>query len=57
MIKSFNIYGFNEDILTSLKQLNFLTLTQIQDKVIPNILNSDKDIIATAQTGTGKTAA
>ena len=56
-MKSFHKYGFNENILISLNQLNFLTPTPIQDKVIPIILNSDTDIIATAQTGTGKTAA
>ncbi len=44
-------------ILKALKDLNFENLTPIQDKVIPYLLSSDKDLIALAQTGTGKTAA
>ena len=56
-MKSFHKFGFNENILFSLNQLNFSIPTPIQDKVIPIILSSDTDIIATAQTGTGKTAA
>jgi len=54
---SFNKYGFNENLLESIKELNFNTPTPIQDKVIPEILSSERDIIASAQTGTGKTAA
>ena len=54
---SFNKYGFNENLLESIKELNFNKPTPIQDKVIPEILSSERDIIASAQTGTGKTAA
>ena len=54
---SFDKFGFNQDILRSIKELKFITPTSIQDEVIPNILSSQTDIIATAQTGTGKTAA
>ena len=53
----FNEYGFNKQILKSIKELKFNTPTPIQSKVIPQILSSSTDIIATAQTGTGKTAA
>ena len=56
-MKSFDIYGFNEKIIKSIKELKFITPTPIQEKVIPEILTSERDIIATAQTGTGKTAA
>tara|TARA_B100001142_G_scaffold329661_1_gene393804 strand:- start:2579 stop:4231 length:1653 start_codon:yes stop_codon:yes gene_type:complete len=56
-MSSFNKYNFNENLLKSIKDLNFNKPTPIQDKVIPEILSLDKDIIATAQTGTGKTAA
>ena len=53
----FNQYGFNKQILKSIKELKFDTPTPIQSKVIPQILSSGTDVIATAQTGTGKTAA
>ena len=53
----FNKYGFNKNILKSIKELNFNNPTPIQEKVIPKILSLKRDIIATAQTGTGKTAA
>jgi len=56
-MQSFNKYGLNQNILNSIKELKFDNPTSIQDKVIPKILSSDCDIIATAQTGTGKTAA
>ena len=56
-MSSFNEYGFNNQILKSIKDLKFKYPTPIQGKVIPEILSSNIDIIATAQTGTGKTAA
>jgi ATP-dependent RNA helicase DeaD len=54
---SFDKYGFNKELLESISGLGFKNPTPIQTKVIPEILSSDNDIIATAQTGTGKTAA
>jgi len=54
---SFDKYGFNKELLKSIEALGFKKPTPIQDKVIPEIFSSDVDIIATAQTGTGKTAA
>ncbi|MAV93660.1 MAG: DEAD/DEAH box helicase, partial [Candidatus Marinimicrobia bacterium] len=56
-MRSFNKFGLNQNILDSIKELKFKNPTSIQDKVIPQILSSEHDIIATAQTGTGKTAA
>jgi len=53
----FNEYGFDKHLLKSIKELKFNTPTPIQSKVIPQILSSRNNIIATAQTGTGKTAA
>lgn len=49
--------GLSEDLLTAIKEMGFETPTPIQEKTIPAILNSDTDLIALAQTGTGKTAA
>ena len=49
-------FNLNANITKSLKNLNFTTPTPIQDKSIPLVLEG-KDILASAQTGTGKTAA
>ena len=56
-MSSFDKYILNDNLLKSIEDLNFKIPTPIQDKVIPEILNTDRDIIASAQTGTGKTAA
>ena len=56
-MSSFDKYTFNDNLLKSIEDLNFKKPTPIQDKVIPEILTTDRDIIASAQTGTGKTAA
>ena len=56
-MSSFDKYTLNDNLLKSIEDLNFTKPTPIQDKVIPEILNTDRDIIASAQTGTGKTAA
>ncbi len=49
--------GLNDSILSSLEKLGFETPTPIQEESIPFLLNSKQDLIASAQTGTGKTAA
>jgi ATP-dependent RNA helicase DeaD len=46
-----------EPILRAAKDLNYQTPTPIQAEVIPWLLENDRDLIALAQTGTGKTAA
>ncbi len=45
-----------EPILKALKEENYTTPTSIQEKAIPHLLNR-KDVLGSAQTGTGKTAA
>ncbi|NQV14226.1 DEAD/DEAH box helicase [bacterium] len=45
------------DILRAIEELGFIKPTPIQAKTIPHLLSEDRDIIASAQTGTGKTAA
>ena len=52
----FATFGLHPQILKALEVLNYTNSTPVQAACIPEILK-DKDIIATAQTGTGKTAA
>ncbi len=53
---TFNDFGFDSDLLDGLDSMGFNTPTPIQEQAIPIILDG-KDLIACAQTGTGKTAA
>lgn len=53
---NFNNFALDERILTVLDAIGFKEATPIQQKAIPIILEG-KDLIASAQTGTGKTAA
>lgn len=52
----FEDYNISAEIKRSLAELNFKKPTDIQFKAIPSILKRD-DVLAIAQTGTGKTAA
>ncbi|MDR1582127.1 MAG: DEAD/DEAH box helicase [Prevotellaceae bacterium] len=54
---NFEIQGLNSEILNAIKDLGFENPMPVQERVIPVMLESDRDIIALAQTGTGKTAA
>ena len=49
--------GLKPEILKALHDLGFEKPTPIQEKSIPQLLESGKDLMALAQTGTGKTAA
>lgn len=52
----FNELGLNESVLEAITHMGFENATPIQEKAIPEIL-LNKDLLACAQTGTGKTAA
>lgn len=52
---SFSALGLSDPILNAISDLNYSAPTDIQKKAIPVIL-SGKDLVAAAQTGTGKTA-
>lgn len=54
---TFNALGLSPNLLRGIEELGFNKPTPIQEKVIPSIFNSTKDLIGLAQTGTGKTAA
>jgi ATP-dependent RNA helicase RhlE len=52
----FKDFGFSPELMEGLDAMNFKIPTPIQQQAIPLILEG-KDLIASAQTGTGKTAA
>ncbi|HRG28989.1 MAG TPA: DEAD/DEAH box helicase [Chitinophagales bacterium] len=52
----FTTFGFEQELMEGMMSMGFKAPTPIQEQAIPIIL-SNKDIIACAQTGTGKTAA
>ncbi|MFT3738046.1 MAG: DEAD/DEAH box helicase [Breznakibacter sp.] len=52
----FSEFNFTTEVLEGLDAMRFENATPVQEKTIP-IITSGKDLIACAQTGTGKTAA
>jgi len=57
-MKTFEELGLEHSIVTAIKELGFQNPMSVQEKVIPVLLeNNETDVIALAQTGTGKTAA
>ena len=56
MTTSFAELGLNEQILAGVESLGFSTPTPVQAGAIPEVL-AGRDVVASAQTGTGKTAA
>lgn len=53
----FESYGLGKEITDAIKELGYENPTPIQEKTIPHLLSSDRDLVGLAQTGTGKTAA
>jgi ATP-dependent RNA helicase RhlE len=53
---SFRIFNLHDDVITGIESMGYNNPTPIQQQAIPLILEQ-KDMIACAQTGTGKTAA
>jgi len=54
---TFKETGLHDMITRATDELGFTQPTPIQERIIPVILNTEDDVIALAQTGTGKTAA
>ena len=54
---TFENSGLREELLRAIGEMGFSEPTEIQNLTIPQLANSDEDLIALAQTGTGKTAA
>ncbi len=56
-MKTFEELGVSEDIRRAIEELGFEHPMPVQEEVIPYLLGNKNDVIALAQTGTGKTAA
>ncbi|MFO8001423.1 MAG: DEAD/DEAH box helicase [Marinilabilia sp.] len=56
-MQTFDEMGLCPELLKSLEEMEFKIPTPIQAETIPYILDSSNDLVALAQTGTGKTAA
>lgn len=56
-MSSFNDLGLKPELLEAVEILGFTEPTEVQKSAIPTILASQRDLIALAQTGTGKTGA
>ena len=54
---TFSDLGINDNIVQALQENKISEPTDIQLQAIPHILQHDTDLVAVAQTGTGKTAA
>ncbi len=56
-MKTFEELGVCEEIRRAIEEMGFVQPMPVQEEVIPYLLGSGNDVIALAQTGTGKTAA
>ena len=56
-MNAFEALGLNTPFINAINDLGFKQPSEVQEKAIPLLLNSQEDLVALAQTGTGKTAA
>ena len=54
---TFEELGVSGDILRAIQEMGYVSPMPVQEKVIPYLLGHNNDVVALAQTGTGKTAA
>ena len=57
ILKTFEELGVSEGIRRAIEEMGFIQPMPVQEEVIPYLLGNRNDVIALAQTGTGKTAA
>ncbi len=56
-MKTFEELGVSEEIRRAISEMGYVSPMPVQEQVIPYLLGTGNDVIALAQTGTGKTAA
>ena len=56
-MENFKKLGIGKDFIKGLDELNIKVPSEVQNQVIPLLMANDSDLVAQAQTGTGKTAA
>lgn len=56
-MSTFEELGVSEPLRRAIEEMGFEHPMPVQEKVIPHVLSEDGDVVALAQTGTGKTAA
>ena len=56
-MNAFQQLGLEDHLLQAINDLGFETPSEVQQKAIPALLSEENDLVALAQTGTGKTAA
>lgn len=53
-MKTFQELGICDEILKAITELGYENPMPVQEQVIPHLLNEETDLVALAQTGTGK---
>lgn len=56
-MKNFEDLGVSAEILKAIEEMGYVAPMPVQEEVIPYLLGENNDVVALAQTGTGKTAA
>lgn len=56
-MSTFQDLGLNDDLLQAITDMGFKNPSDVQEQAIPILLQEERDLVALAQTGTGKTAA
>lgn len=56
-MNKFEELGLNAELINAVKDMGFESPSEVQEKAIPVLLEGETDLVALAQTGTGKTAA
>lgn len=56
-MSTFKELGVSDNLIKGIKEINIHTPSEIQERTIPTLLTEKTDVVAQAQTGTGKTAA